>query len=53
MTPEERVYLEDTRDILINYDGETTVKGLQELIDETRERISNLLYEEELKEEKD
>lgn len=52
MTPEERVYLGDTRDILINYDGETTVKGMQELIDETRERISNLL-EEELKEEKD
>ena len=36
-------FLEDTRDILVDYDGENTVEGLKELIDETRERIAAVL----------
>lgn len=36
-------FLEDTRDILVGYDGESTVEGLKELIDEARERIAAVL----------
>ena len=43
MTPKEREYLEDTVSILINYDGESTVNGLKGLIDEARERITEVL----------
>ncbi|WP_303984209.1 hypothetical protein [Niallia circulans] len=36
----EKSFLEDTRDILINYDGCKTEEQLKALIDETRERLS-------------
>lgn len=39
MNENEKTYLEDTIGILINYDGEHTVKGLKALIDETRQRL--------------
>jgi hypothetical protein len=32
-------YLSDTIGILVSYDNENTVEGLQKLIDETRERL--------------
>ncbi|WP_170163381.1 hypothetical protein [Brevibacillus gelatini] len=43
MEKHERLFLEDTRDILIGYDGYNTVEGLKALIDETRERLTKLL----------
>ena len=42
MNDYEKAYLSDTIDILIGYDGETTVEGLKSLIDETRERLIKL-----------
>lgn len=36
-------YLSDTADILVGYDGYTTVEDLKWLIDETRERITKVL----------
>ena len=43
MEPHERIFLEDTYAILIDYDGYRSVEGLMGLIDETKERISKLL----------
>lgn len=43
MTEEEREYLEDTWAILIDYGGYRTVEQLKGLIDETKQRISNVL----------
>lgn len=43
MTEKERYFLEDTRDILINYDGCKTEQQLKGLIDETRERLTTFL----------
>jgi len=43
MTDKERYFLEDTRDILVNYDGCHTEKQLKGLIDEARERLSAFL----------
>lgn len=40
MTEKERYFLEDTRDILVNYDGCKTEQQLRGLIDETRERLT-------------
>lgn len=39
MNLKQKEFLEDTRDILVGYDGCGTVESLQELIDEARERI--------------
>lgn len=36
-------YIQDTANILIDYDGCLTVESLKELIDETRERLSLFL----------
>jgi hypothetical protein len=48
MTAEEkkRYFLEDTRDILVGYDGNHTVEGLKGLIDETKARLSAYLNDE-------
>lgn len=35
----QKEFLEDTRDILVGYDGCNTIESLKELIDEVRERI--------------
>jgi hypothetical protein len=43
MKKEERTFLEDTRDILVGYDGCHTEQQLKGLIDETRERLSAFL----------
>lgn len=43
MTEKERAFLEDTKDILADYDGCTTEQQLKRLIDETRERITAFL----------
>lgn len=40
MNAKQKEFLEDTRDILVGYDGCGTVESLKELIDEARERIS-------------
>lgn len=39
MNLKQQEFLEDTRDILVGYDGCGTVDSLKELIDEARERI--------------
>jgi hypothetical protein len=39
----EKTYLEDTLGILSDYDGNRTAEGLMKLIDETRDRLKNLL----------
>lgn len=39
MNQKQKEFLEDTRDILVGYDGCGTVKSLEELVDEARERI--------------
>ena len=39
MNAKQKEFLEDTRDILVGYDGCCTVKSLEELVDEARERI--------------
>lgn len=43
MTSKERDFLEDTRDILVDYDGYRTEQQLKGLIDETRKRLSAFL----------
>lgn len=43
MTEKERYFLEDTRDILVHYDGCHTEQQLKGLIDETRTRLSAFL----------
>lgn len=43
MTEKERFFLEDTRDVLVGYDGYQTEGQLKALIDETRERLSAFL----------
>lgn len=43
MSEDKREFLEDTRDILVGYDGCHTVESLKELIDETRERLTAVL----------
>lgn len=42
-TERELRYLSDTADILVGYDGYTTVEDLKWLIDETRERIAKVV----------
>ena len=39
MNLKQKEFLEDTRDILVGYDGCGTIESLQDLIDEARERI--------------
>lgn len=43
MTEKERYFLEDTRDILFDYDGCRTEEQLKGLIDETRKRLTTFL----------
>lgn len=43
MSEKERYFLEDTRDILVGYDGCHTEEQLKGLIDEIRERLSAFL----------
>lgn len=43
MTDKEKYFLEDTRDILVDYDGYKTEQQLKGLIDETRERLNAFL----------
>jgi hypothetical protein len=43
MTEQEKVFLEDTRDILVGYDGNHSVEGLKSLVDETRQRLNAFL----------
>ncbi|AIW03541.1 hypothetical protein CPT_Moonbeam143 [Bacillus phage Moonbeam] len=45
MKRKERFFLEDTRDILVDYDGAKTVKQLKGLIDEAKGRIDAVLNE--------
>src|SRR5690349_21807321 len=42
---EQVLFLEDTRDILIDYDGYRSAENLMKLIDETRNRLSQLINE--------
>jgi hypothetical protein len=42
MNEKEKVFLEDTIDILVDYDGCKTVEQLKGLIDEIRERLIKL-----------
>ena len=39
MNLKQKEFLEDTRDILVGYDGCGTIESLQDLIDEASERI--------------
>ncbi|MEC0276883.1 hypothetical protein [Peribacillus frigoritolerans] len=50
MNEHEKLFLQDTIDILVNYDGEHQVEGLKALIDETRERLIKLSRNEVTKE---
>ena len=50
LTEQQMGYLEDTKSILINYDGESTEYGLKSLIDETQERLEQFIYELKLEE---
>lgn len=43
MTEKERFFLEDTRDILVDYDGCRTERQLKNLMDETRNRLTAVL----------
>lgn len=43
MTEQEQYFIEDTMDILADYDGCKTEKQLKGLIDETRSRLAALL----------
>ena len=43
MTEKEKYFLEDTRDILVGYDGCKTEQQLKRLINEARERLSAFL----------
>lgn len=36
----DRMYLEDTRDIMVDYDGAVTVEQLKALVDEIKERLT-------------
>lgn len=44
MSDLERLYLEDTWAILIDYDGRHSEDGLKSLIDEARDRIHKILH---------
>lgn len=46
MTEKERAFLEDTRDILIDYDGFNNEQQLKGLIDEAKERLTAFLNKE-------
>lgn len=43
MTEKERYFLEDTRDILVGYDGCHTEQQLKGLIDEAKNRLTAFL----------
>lgn len=43
MTDKEKWFLEDTRDILVDYDGCKNEQQLKGLIDETRKRLTAFL----------
>ena len=43
MTEKEKYFLEDTRDILVGYDGCQTEQQLKSLIDETKARLTAFL----------
>lgn len=43
MTDKERFFIEDTRDILVDYDGCKTEQQLKGLIDETKNRLTAFL----------